>query len=127
MQGLLDAIAYQDGARNILKISCFIQYASRLKNEILLAQKSSHLPNIAPQFLPVSIVKFLASSCVLSEQEVEACWKVVKELVWSAFILDDKAVAAAFEDHGIDTGFSSLHLEPKGSSNLTPIFPSFSL
>jgi hypothetical protein len=107
MQGLLHAIINQDGIRGILKLSCFIQYASRLKNEILLAQKSSHLPNIVPRFLPVSVVKFLASSCVLSEQEVEECWKVVKELVWSAYILDDKAVSVAFKDHGADKGFSS--------------------
>jgi hypothetical protein len=108
MQGLLATIVNQDDVRNILKISCFIQYASRLKNEILLAQKSSHLPNVVPEFLPVSIVKFLASSCILSEQEVEACWEVVKEHVWSVFILDDKAVSVAFKDHGMDKGFSSL-------------------
>jgi hypothetical protein len=106
MQGLLAAIVNQDGVRNIFKISCFIQYASRLKNEILLAQKSSHLPNVVPEFLPISIVRFLASSCILSEQEVEACWNVVKELVWSAFILDDKAVSVTFKDHGMDKGFS---------------------
>jgi hypothetical protein len=110
MQGLLDAILNQGGVCSILKLSCFIQYASRLKNEILLAQKSSHLPNIVPQFLPVSVVKFLASSCILSEQEVEECWKVVKELVWSAYILDDKAMSVAFKDHGTDKGFSSSTL-----------------
>ena len=110
MQGLLDANVNQDGVRGVLKLSCFIQYASRLKNEILLAQKSSHLPNIVPQFLPVSVVKFLASSCVMSEQEVEECWKVVKELVWSAYILDDKAMSVAFKDHGADKGFSSSTL-----------------
>ncbi|KIJ90694.1 hypothetical protein K443DRAFT_62243, partial [Laccaria amethystina LaAM-08-1] len=86
-----------DTANSILKLSCLIQYASRLKNEILLAQPSSHLPNVVPQFLPVSIIKFLASSCILSEREVEECWKVVKELVWSAYIPDDKAVSAAFK------------------------------
>jgi len=110
MQGLLDAIVNQDGVRGILKLLCFIQYASRLKNEILLAQKSSHLPNIVPQFLPISVVKFLASSCILSEQEVEECWKVIKELVWSAYILDDKAMLVAFKDHGTDKGFSSSTL-----------------
>lgn len=107
MQGLLDAIVNEDTANSILKLSCFIQYASRLRNEILLAQQSSHLPNIVPQFLPVSIIKFLASSCILSEQEVEECWKVVKEIVWSACILDDKAVSAAFKNHGADKGFIS--------------------
>ena len=109
MQGLLDAILEQDGGvRNIQKICCVIQYASRLKNEILLAQPSSHLPDIVPDFLPVSIIKFLASSCVLSEQEVESCWEVIKELVWSsAPILDDKAVSAAFRDHGFDKGFGT--------------------
>jgi hypothetical protein len=108
MQGLLNATVNDDTANSILKLSCLIQYASRLKNEILLAQPSSHLPNVIPQFLPVSIIKFLASSCILSEQEVEECWKVVKELVWSAYILDDKALSAAFKGHGTDKGFSSL-------------------
>jgi hypothetical protein len=121
MQGLLDAVVKLDGVRDIIKLSCYIQYASRLKNEILLAQPSSHLPHVVPQFLPVSVVTFLASSCVLSELEVEVCWNVVKELVWSAFILDDKAVSAAFKDHGADNGFSLLFPSPspQGSSNLT--------
>lgn len=105
MQALLDAINKQEGSHDIFKLSCFIQYASRLKNEILLTQKSSHLPNIVPRFLPVSVVNFLASSCALSEEEVEDCWTVVKDLVWSAYILDDKAVSAAFKDHGTDKGF----------------------
>ena len=68
MQGLLDAINKEQGLHDVFKLSCFIQYASRLKNEILLAQKSSHLPNIVPQFLPISVIKFLASSCALSEK-----------------------------------------------------------
>ena len=58
MKGLLDAIVGQDGVRNILKISNMLQGS----NEILFAQKSSHLPHIVPQFLLVSIVKFLASN-----------------------------------------------------------------
>lgn len=120
MQGLLDAINKEEGSQSIFKLSCFIQYASRLKNEILLAQKSSHLPNVVPRFLPASIIAFLASSCALSEKEVEDCWTVVKEIVWSAYILDDKAVSAAFKDHGTDKGFGSLFLRFESpSSNLT--------
>ena len=121
IQGLLDAIVQQDGLCDIFKISCFIHYASRLKNEILLSQRSSHLPNAVPEFLPVSIVRFLASSCDLSELEVEACWKVVKELVWFAFILDDKAVSVAFKDHGIDKGFGLSFTFLRASSNITDI------
>ena len=115
MQGLLDAIDKEQASRDIFKLSCFIQYASRLKNEILLAQNSSHLPNIVPQFLPISVVNFLASSCALSEKEVEECWTVVKELVWSTYILDDKAVSTAFRDHGTDKGFGLFlpSLSPK--------------
>jgi hypothetical protein len=104
MQGLLDAINKEDSFRGIFKLSCFIQYSSRLKNEILLAQQSSlessHLPDVVPQFLPVSVVAFLALSCAISEKEAEDCWTAVKEIIWSAHILDDKAVAAAFKDHG---------------------------
>ena len=81
--------------------------------------KSSHLPNVVPWFLPASIIAFLASSCALSEKEVEDCWTVVKEIVWSAYILDDKAVSAAFKDHGTDKGFGSLFLRFESpSSNL---------
>ena len=104
MQGLLEAISNLNELRDVFKLSCFIQYASRLKNEILLAQTSSHPPNVVPRFLPISVVGFLASSCALSEEEVERCWTVVKELVWSACILDDKAVSTAFKDHGTDKG-----------------------
>jgi hypothetical protein len=119
MQGLLNTIVKQDAVCDILKISCFIQYASRLRSEILLAQSSSHLPNIVPHFLPVSVVRFLASTCVLSEQDVDACWSVVKELVWSASILDDKAVSVAFKDHGADKGLSPLFPLPEAPRNLT--------
>ena len=110
MQGLLNTILGQDGSvHNIQKICCFIQYASRLKNKILAAQPPSHLLDIVPDFLPISVVNFLASSCVLSEQKVKVCWEFLKELMWmSAFILDNKAVSAAFKDHGIDKGFGLL-------------------
>ena len=54
MQDLLDTIVKQDGVRDIFKICCFIHYSSRLKNEILLAQMSSHLPNVVPEFLSAS-------------------------------------------------------------------------
>ena len=83
MQGLLNTILGKNGSvLNTQKICCFILYASRLKNKILAAQPSSHLPDIVPDFLPISVVKFLASSCVLSEQEVEVCWEFLKELMW---------------------------------------------
>ena len=47
--------------------------------------------------------------------------EVVKELVWFAFILDDKAVSVAFKEHGIDKGFGLSFTFLRASNNITDI------
>jgi len=47
---------------NIAKFLSFVQYVSKLKNEILMAQKSIHSHEVTPMHLPDSIVIFLVES-----------------------------------------------------------------
>ena len=46
----------------------FAHYGSKLKNEILVAQKSMHSPEVAPTHLPDSIVIFLVKSCAMTKR-----------------------------------------------------------
>ena len=83
MQGLLEAI------NNLRKRVCQMFSNSRSLFNMLQGLKMrcclpKNLPNIVPQFLPTSVVYFLASSCALSEKEVEECWTVVEELLFSS-------------------------------------------
>ena len=59
----------------------FIHYASRLKNEILLAQLEPSIQDIqtAPLDLPDGIEYFLAAVCNMFLQDVIDCWGVDKE------------------------------------------------
>lgn len=60
----------------------FISLASKLKNEILLAQPSTHPISKLPAFLPPSITTFLSRCCDISETMVDKCWEVLGPAVW---------------------------------------------
>jgi hypothetical protein len=103
MQDLLNLIR-QQGPDQLKQVLSFIHYASRLKNEILLAQPPTQDTQTAPLDLPDGIEIFLAAACNMFLQDVIDCWAVVRNLVWDIEILDDKAVSRSFWQHGIDTG-----------------------
>jgi len=92
-------------SRDVAKLLIYAQYASRLKNEILVAQKSTHLPHIAPMFLPDSIVIFLAESCAMTTEDVEECWEIIRDIIWDGSVPDDKTVDLAFQTFGEARGF----------------------
>jgi hypothetical protein len=67
----------------LLKVSTFIHYAPRFKNDILLVQESSWPINVAPLFLPESVAILLANLCDISRESLESIWSYMRETVWS--------------------------------------------
>ena len=61
----------------------FIALASRLKNDIVLAQPSSHSPTNAPPLLLLSVTEFLASACQLGLDDVGRLWERLRDMIWS--------------------------------------------
>ena len=82
----------------------FISLASRLKDDILLAQPSSVLALDPPDVLPLTVSTFLQNSCGISMACVEACWDTLKTMVWhDAQSLEDSLIHD-FSVHGHSLG-----------------------
>jgi hypothetical protein len=64
------------------QVQQFISLASRLKDDILLAQPSSVLAFDPPDVLPPTVSTFLQNSCGISMACVEACWDTLKPTIW---------------------------------------------
>ncbi|KAF8219074.1 hypothetical protein L208DRAFT_1155257, partial [Tricholoma matsutake] len=64
------------------KIQQFVQLASKLKDDILLAQPSSILAFDPPANLPPTVTIFLQNSCKISQACVEDCWEVLSSTIW---------------------------------------------
>ncbi|KAF8220162.1 hypothetical protein L208DRAFT_1163067, partial [Tricholoma matsutake] len=60
----------------------FISLASRLKDDILLAQPLSIVVSDHPDVLPPTIIAFLQASCSISEDCINSCWEALKLTVW---------------------------------------------
>ena len=76
MQELLNVVG-QEGPEHLKQLLLFVQYASKLKNEILLAQPSAQDTQTAPLDLPDSVESFLAAMCNMCPEEVPGCWSAV--------------------------------------------------
>ena len=107
MQELLNVVG-QEGPEHLKQLLLFVQYASKLKNENLLAQPSAQDTQTAPLNLPDSVESFLAAMCNMCPEEVPGCWSAVRKLVWNMEMLNDKAVSIAFQQNGMDFGFREL-------------------
>jgi len=64
------------------KIGFFLEYASRYKNDILLAQPAGFSPSTAPNILPQSISQLLCTICDLSSTDISALWHHLRDQVW---------------------------------------------
>ncbi|EDR07736.1 uncharacterized protein LACBIDRAFT_298235 [Laccaria bicolor S238N-H82] len=87
LEQLLELLRTNADALNTLTLSnlfCFVSYASCLKDDILLPQPSPVSPSTAPDLLPASIQKFLASACGFSEATTERCWSILKDTIWNS-------------------------------------------
>jgi hypothetical protein len=82
----------------------FICLASKLKDDILLAQPSSVQALDPPDVLPPTISTFLKNSCGISVACVEACWDTLKTTIWhDAQSLEDGFIHD-FAAHGHSLG-----------------------
>ena len=86
----------------------FILLASKMKDDILLAQPSSILAIDPPDILPPTITTFLQHACDLSADCVDTCWKTLKYTIWDdANNLKDNTVQD-FAVHGHSLGLCTL-------------------
>ncbi|KAH6877439.1 hypothetical protein BKA70DRAFT_1127538 [Coprinopsis sp. MPI-PUGE-AT-0042] len=74
---------------------------------VMLVQAPTHPQDIAPQFVPLDVVKLLSDACGILPVEVERVWAAVKDAIWMCDLLNDKAIQAIFREHGTDKGFPS--------------------
>jgi hypothetical protein len=101
----------------LLKISCFLLYAPRFKNEILLAQASNWPASKAPLFLPESVSILLSQLCNIDQKSTENLWSYLRDMVWDYEELA-KVVDERFNLYGKDLGFGEFFLS---ISSLTDI------
>ena len=67
----------------IVKMSTFLMYAPRFKEDILLVMDGQSPADVPPSFLPASIATFLAQLCDLSDEAIGVLWGLLKAVVWS--------------------------------------------
>ncbi|KAF8219141.1 hypothetical protein L208DRAFT_1342983 [Tricholoma matsutake] len=75
-------LAEQHPELSVSQVQQFISLASRLKDNILLAQPSSVLAFDPPDVLPPTVSTFLQNRCGISMACVEACWDTLKTTIW---------------------------------------------
>ena len=91
----------------LLKISCFLLYAPRFKNEILLAQASDWPASEAPLFLPQSVTILLSRICDIDQKSTEKLWSYLKDRVWD-FVEEAKVIDERFKSLSGDLGFGEF-------------------
>jgi hypothetical protein len=65
------------------QVQQFISLASKLRDDILLAQPSSVPALNPPDILPPTITTFLQKSCGISVSCVDKCWEALKSTIWN--------------------------------------------
>ncbi|EDR02614.1 uncharacterized protein LACBIDRAFT_308276 [Laccaria bicolor S238N-H82] len=92
----------------LIKLSTFLLYAPRFKNDILLAQASNWPTTDPPMFLPQSILHLLSNLCEIDTESIHTLWSYLKETVWG-YNEKAKAVDERFKLFGKDLGYRSLY------------------
>ena len=89
------------------RLTSFVTLVSQLKNEILLAQPSTHPVLASPAFLPPSVVRFLSQACGIDEVAVAHSWDILRDLIWmdASPLHGSGGVEAIFQKHGHALGF----------------------
>jgi hypothetical protein len=80
----------------------FVALASKVKNDIILAQPANVPESEPPDVLPPSVTAFLCDSCKLTPAHVEDCWKVMKGVVWRT--PPSISIETTFAEHGHQYG-----------------------
>ena len=79
-QALPEEMLSTDG---VLKMTTFLRYAPRFKDDIILIMDANSPIDIPPLFLPSKISTLLAMLCELSDEGVEKLWSLLKDVVWN--------------------------------------------
>jgi len=90
------------------KIQQFVLLASKLKDDILLAQLSSILAFEPPVILPPTVTIFLQNSCEISQACVEDCWDILSSTIWHDMHNFEDSIIADFAAHGHSLGLCAL-------------------
>ncbi|KAF8910006.1 hypothetical protein CPB84DRAFT_1743508 [Gymnopilus junonius] len=75
-------------AELLAKVSMFLLYTPRFKNDILLTQESNWPSELVPWILPKSVMTLLSNLCGMSHENIEDLWSYLKDTVWNH---DEKA------------------------------------
>ena len=82
---IIESLDMFPGLKDKLTLTHIFQLLRQLalaKNLITLVQQAKHDPQIAPDFLPASLIDFLSISLELDTEAVEQCWAVLRDLAW---------------------------------------------
>lgn len=91
----------------------FLTCASRLKDDIILAQSSAVSSIIAPKSLPPTITSFLSDISVIPEAYVDDLWDVFKNSIWEGNVGPSQSdIDALFRTYGHHQGFSMCSTSP---------------
>ncbi|KAE9387016.1 hypothetical protein BT96DRAFT_1081676 [Gymnopus androsaceus JB14] len=95
-----DALAYF-----LSRIIALCLLTSQIKNNILLLYPSDYNPYNTPPILPKETKAFFGRACKMKEEDVEACWDVVKDVVWQGNevidqVTTDDALNKTFQQYG---------------------------
>ncbi|KAF7378197.1 hypothetical protein MSAN_00244300 [Mycena sanguinolenta] len=113
--GLVESITME-------KAMAFVRLASRLKDEIILAQKSTYDPSSAPSDIPEHVRSFLGCATGMSDEFVAGCWEAFSETIWH-YNEDETSAgrdAQMFREYGFDHLLSARTLFPPNKQCTTP-------
>ena len=91
------------------QVQQFILLASKLKDDILLAQPSSILAFDPPDVIPPTIAIFLQHACKISGDCVDTCWNSLKFTIWDDANGLEDSILHDFAAHGHSLGLCTLH------------------
>ncbi|KAJ3504235.1 hypothetical protein NLJ89_g8039 [Agrocybe chaxingu] len=80
-------------AEDLLKITTFIKYAPKFKDDIFLVQDSKWPAEQPPPYLPQCILDVLSHLCEASILIIEQLWDLLKDIIW-----DDEQREAEIND-----------------------------
>ncbi|KAJ7877878.1 hypothetical protein B0H13DRAFT_1631479 [Mycena leptocephala] len=104
------------------KAMSFVRLASRLKDEILLAQDSMHDPSLAPTDIPEHVRSFLGGATDMPDAFVSGCWEAFSETIWT-YEEDGSSAgkdAKMFREFGLDHHLSARTLFPSTRTCTSP-------
>ncbi|KAF7372143.1 hypothetical protein MVEN_00073200 [Mycena venus] len=104
------------------KAMAFVRFASRLKDEIILAQKSTYDPSQAPSELPEHVRSFLGGATDMPEDFVSGCWTAFSQTIWT-YEKDGSSAgkdAKMFREFGLDHLLSARMLFPPAKTCTMP-------